>query len=196
MPAPQPPIVAPFKGTLSDTFASAVAPAASVDLLVSIAQHVAHGWSAPYAVCGLSCDPDIATVGNWHFAQRINVGALALRAAFFAGLDSGTEAEPPAISAFSSSSGATAADEITVSHEAAGALVYPPGIIAVWPLGGETIETAPSAAMDRPFELYGTAVPSGTPDLSLPYCEGFDVGAGAHGMGGRVTVVADLGALW
>jgi len=197
MPAPQPVIVAPFGGdALAASILDEVAPAASLELLVGANQHVLHALTAPYVVTALTFEAANTAGTRWHYAQRLNLGARALRGWFCLGVVPSTGGNPTAVSAFSSSSGSSASDEVTVEWEQEGSALYPPGPIPLQAKSSTEDEASPSAAMDRLFELFVTDAEGGSVSGATdePYCEAFEV-ANTHGVGGVLQVVADVSGL-
>jgi hypothetical protein len=198
MGAPQTVIEAPLHGdVLTVPWVNEVAPPAGVSLLVAIKNHMMHAITAPYAVTGLSFESGNAAGTRWHYAQRINLGARAMRGWFCLGIvPTQGSAEPAAIVTYSSSSGSAAADAITIPVGVEGSSTYPPGPIPAYPKSGEDDNTAPAATMDRMYEVFNTDAlgvsVSGAKDT--PYTEGFEV-TNTHGAGGVLQFVADVSVL-
>jgi hypothetical protein len=192
MGAPQTVIESPWHGNaLAVPWVNEVAPPAGVSLLVAIKNHMMHAITAPYAVTGLSFQSGNAAGTRWHYAQRLNLGARAMRGWFCLGLvPTQGSAEPAAIVTDSSSA---TGGVITIPVGVEGSVTYPPGPIPAYPKSGEDDGTS---AADRMYEVFKTdalgVTVSGATDT--PYTEGFEA-TNTHGAGGVLQFVADVSGL-
>ena len=193
---PQPVIEAPFSGNaLKATIVSEVAPAARLELLIGANYRTMHALTAPYAVAGVCMDSRNSAGTRWHYAQRINWGALSMRGRFFVGLDPAPgNGEAAPISTFSSSSGNTTNDEIEIPIGVDGGATYPPGPLPAYPKSSLEYVASPTEVMDRSYELNGLDVLGVAPSGTAPYTEGFEA-ENCHGASGVLSFVADVSVL-
>lgn len=168
-----------------DELASGAAPPPRLEYLAALDALGLQATTDPYVVTGLNFNSAIAGGTYWNWGQMIPPAVYALRAAVGRSLDAAVDVTPADTEMFSTSSGVTAADTITIPPPISGSFVYPPAATGVVAEGSLNDETAPGAAQNRMFELVRDREPT------LEEFFGRDLVAFA----GRLQRVADLSSL-
>lgn len=138
----------------SSVLISEPAPPARMEYLAAVDALGLQATLGGYAVTGLHFNALAAGGTDWHWAQMIGAGHDAMRGIHTRSTtQTPTTVGPPDAEMFSSSSGATASDEIIVPCPASGVDVYPPLGGAVVVKGSLTKDTTPAAPVNRLFEL-------------------------------------------